>query len=487
MGGQTPFTGRLEGSDPMSRSTARGLTLAPACALLVVTIAMRVTPAQNQTMTPDEHFKYASVGIEDVEGIPYWIWQAMPRVCASKLPPGGAGYSSFGWVWEPGRELPVGLAKKRLFGGDRIAINCASCHTSVVRTAPQAPRTLIPGGPSNLLSPQAYAQFLEACAGSPEFTADGVLSAIEQAGGRLSWTERLTHRLVLIPNVRRGLARRREANAWMRQRPAWGPGRIDPFNPAKFIMLGLPIDDTIGNSDMPPIWNMQLREGMSLHWDGLTDSVHESVLSSALGDGATPKSIDLESLKRVEDWLLRTPPARYPYPIDRALADRGRPIYEAACASCHARGGTRTGTVIPLEEIGTDRHRLDMWTQQAADTYNRFADDYPWDFKAFRKTNGYVAVPLDGVWLRAPYLHNGSVPYLPDLFEPIERRPRTFYRGYDLYDPTRVGFVAEGAEVARQGFRVETSVPGNSNAGHLYGIDLPADQKRALVEFLKTL
>jgi len=28
---------------------------------------------------------------------------------------------------------------------------------------------------------------------------------------------------------------------------------------------------------------------------------------------------------------------------------------------------------------------------------------------------------------------------------------------------------------------------GNSNAGHAYGTALPADQKRALVEYLKTL
>ena len=38
--------------------------------------------------------------------------------------------------------------------------------------------------------------------------------------------------------------------------------------------------------------------------------------------------------------------------------------------------------------------------------------------QAFRKTNGYVAAPLDGVWLRGPYLHNGSVPSLHDLLEP---------------------------------------------------------------------
>ena len=35
---------------------------------------------------------------------------------------------------------------------------------------------------------------------------------------------------------------------------------------------------------------------------------------------------------------------------------------------------------------------------------------YPARFRHFRKTDGYANMPLDGLWLRAPYLHNGSVP-----------------------------------------------------------------------------
>jgi hypothetical protein len=274
----------------------------------------------------------------------------------------------------------------------------------------------------------------------------------------------------------------------MNATPPWGPGRIDPFNGAKFVMLRLPVDGTIGNSDMMPIWNMKVREGKSLHWDGLLrSSVREAALSSALGDGATPDSIDLASLARVEDWMMRTRPPRYPHPIEQTAADAGRTIFDAQCAQCHAVGGARTGSVIPLEEVGTDRHRLDMWTTQAVQAYSAFADDYPWDLKGFQKTNGYVAVPLDGLWLRAPYLHNGSVPYLDALLEPVAQRPPVFYRGSDVYHPTRLGFVSEGTEVERTGFRYDTSVRGNSNAGHLYGIELPPDQKRQLLEFLKTM
>ena len=78
-----------------------------------------------------------------------------------------------------------------------------------------------------------------------------------------------------------------------------------------------------------------------------------------------------------------------------------------------------------------------------------------------------MSVPLDGVWLRAPFLHNGSVPTLDELFAPETRRAR-FYRGYNVFDPSRVGFISEGDAAAR-GSLYDTTQPGNSNAGHASG------------------
>jgi hypothetical protein len=111
-------------------------------------------------------------------------------------------------------------------------------------------------------------------------------------------------------------------------------------------------------------------------------------------------------------------------------------------------------------------------------------------FSHFRKTFGYANSPLDGLWLRAPYLHNGSVPTLRDLLEPSGRRPAKFYRGYDVYDQKNVGFVAEVAEESgRKYFLYDTAKPGNSNRGHegeRYGTELSSAEKEALVEYLKT-
>jgi hypothetical protein len=176
----------------------------------------------------------------------------------------------------------------------------------------------------------------------------------------------------------------------------------------------------------------------------------------------------------------------FPFPIDRALADRGAATFASECASCHAPDGARMGQVIPAAEVGTDRHRVDTWTAESAAAFNALAKGAPWQFKSFRKTDGYVAMPLVGVWLNAPYLHNGAVPTLTDLLDPPDRRPQRFYRAYDVYDPVRVGFVAQGADAEREGEAFDTTLRGNSSGGHPYGTALPVDVKTALIEFLKT-
>jgi hypothetical protein len=77
--------------------------------------------------------------------------------------------------------------------------------------------------------------------------------------------------------------------------------------------------------------------------------------------------------------------------------------------------------VTPLAEIGTDAERLHSFTAALAERMNTIGTGRPWKFSHFRKTQGYANMPLDGVWLRAPYLHNGSVPTLRALLFPEER------------------------------------------------------------------
>ena len=101
-------------------------------------------------------------------------------------------------------------------------------------------------------------------------------------------------------------------------------------------------------------------------------------------------------------------------------------------------------------------------------------------------------MPLDGLWARAPYLHNGSVPTLNDLLEPAEQRPVSFFIGDTVYDQENVGFRHDSpvADDGRRLMRLDTTLRGNGNHGHEgepYGTALADDDKQALLEYLKTL
>jgi hypothetical protein len=271
----------------------------------------------------------------------------------------------------------------------------------------------------------------------------------------------------------------------------WGRGRVDTFNPYKAIQLHwdltkLPPDELIGAADYPQLWNQAPREGMHLHFDGNNTSVAERNLSAALGAGVVPTTVDYDALYRIRDWILKLPPPKYPWDINQAMADRGKPIYDKECASCHAFGGAQVGMVEPIESVNTDPYRLNAYTYVFST--NQWAlYPGPNHFTHFQKTYGYANQPLDGAWARAPYLHNGSVPTMWDLLMDPKDRPKTFYRGYDVYDKKNMGFITAGAEAERAGSLYDTSLKGNGNGGHLWGVKLTNDQKYDLIEYMKTL
>jgi hypothetical protein len=452
-------------------------------------------------VSDEDNFKYGSIGNFNTQGLPYAIWVVLPEVFADYLP-GSGGYASLGFRWEPGRtqsEAPIGFSRARV-GVERMAPNCALCHVTTYRRAPGAPLEYALAGPGNTVDVLGYQNFLISCASDEKrFSADVLLPAMAQKV-HLSWLDRIIFRFVLIPLVRKSLLEQGRKFAWTKDhdRPAWGPGRIDPFNPVKFDMLRLADDGTIGNSDMQAVWNIDGRDAIRpngpFHWDGLNNSFREVVLSSALGDGMQAKEYDQQtqdSLRRIGAFFRRTKAPVSPYrPDDTAAVSSGRAWYLRLCAQCHDPAGARTLTVVAVEEVGTDRHRVDMWTTAARDAYNAYRGGYDWDFRHFQKIDGYVAEPLDGLWLRAPYLHNGSVPTLADLLELPQNRPKAFVRGNELLDSKRGGFDAPTCDPAspRKGeFCFDTALPGNANSGHVYGTDLDSKAKADLLAYLLTL
>lgn len=464
------------------------------------------TVAQQPFPDMAAEFNHGSIGNEDSQGLPYWIWRVLPRLFADKLP-GPTGYTSLGLFWKPGEELPVGFSKKTV-GIDRVSINCAFCHQSTWRRSAAEQSRLVVAGPGNRVSPQAYLRFLAAAGGDPRLRAETIMKQIGMIYD-MPLMQRLAYRFLFIPATRKALKQQAEDFAWSQDNPDWGPGRIDPFNPIKYGILRMGNDASIGNSDMMPLWQLDQAEGenaagqtKALHWDGLSTSLHEVVVTGAVGDGMTYENYQRrtinERIARVEDYVRTLAPPASPFSSDLDPSDpffvdprqvaRGKSLHAEHCGICHAPDGARYRTPIPVEEIGVDAHRVAMWNDEAARRYNDYREKgKDWGFKGFQNVEGYVAVSHSGLWLRGPYLHNGSVPTLRDMLRPPAERPRVFYRGYDVIDAANGGFAANGPEAERLGQRYDTALPGNGNAGHLYGTDLSPEDKDALLAYLKTL
>ncbi len=149
---------------------------------------------------------------------------------------------------------------------------------------------------------------------------------------------------------------------------------------------------------------------------------------------------------------------------------------------------------MPLDEIGTDPVRL---TALARDYRQNYRDSW---FGYYGKEDvvvapvGYAAPPLDGVWASAPYFHNGSVPTLWHVLHP-DRRPVVWLRTENGYDHERMGLeIAEYAKLpdkipssAERRWYFDTQVTGKSAEGHDFPALLSEPDRRAVLEYLKTL
>jgi len=480
------------------------LLLVVAIAAVLITLVMVHYFLADSTVGYDdirEHFKYGSIGSEPggsvltpVGGVlpPYLIFKTLPAICPERLP---GGYASLGFILETSHDLPIGISRRRRLGLDQVGVNCAACHTGTVRTSAAGPEQIVLGMPAHQLDLERFFQFVQACSLDDRLTAGNVIAKAEAMGTPVSLMQRLLLYLMVIQRAKlETLSLRNRIGPLLNDPtlPPWGRGRVDTFNPYKAIQFNwdlssLPRDELIGAADFPSLWNQQPRDGMHLHWDGDNTSLDERNLSAALGAGVTPVTVDYASIQRIHDWILKLPPPRFPFPVDPAKSTRGKVLFDAQCAQCHSFTGARTGNVEDITSIGTDPFRLNSYTYLLATSQTLLFPADVHHFQHFSKTNGYANMPLDGIWARAPYLHNGSVPTLADLLNPPAERPALFARGYDVYDEHKVGFIADTAEARAKGSIYDTRIQGNGNGGHLYGTTLSEDQKQDLIEYLKTL
>ena len=497
----------------------------------------------------EEHFKYGSIGSETggtflhpIGGQlpPAPIFKALPKVCTKVSTRTGvssytavSSYEDFGLIYEDTdgkkRDLPVGISRRHRLGMEMLGVNCALCHAGTVRTAPGAPPVVVPGMPPQQVDVQRLFRFMFDCVGSAEFTASNVIRQIEHDEDRWLWPiERVRYRL-LVPRIRGQMATMDAKIGLLTTERviASGPGRLDTINLGKALEVGWDLGALLAGTrkgelnsttDFPSVWKLgakknELKGEFRLFWDGNFGSMDEALHSAVLAVGAKPQTLDRKQFERVKEYLTTLKPRPFPGRPDAELAAAGREMFNARCAQCHE--GADVGQVTANDTLGVDAHRLNAFTPAYATSLqvalNRNYGKSAFTFTRVEKTGGYANMPLDGIWARAPYLHNGSVPSLWDLLQPEKCRPPKFRRGSDVYDPVNVGFVSyvappsvidcplpegrpgatfeEGASVKGL-FEFDTSLPGNRNIGHTgpsFGTDLTPEQKQQLIEYLKTL
>ncbi len=249
--------------------------------------------------------------------------------------------------------------------------------------------------------------------------------------------------------------------------------------------------------DAPPFWNVKKKR--SLYADGHAPKTPRPLMQFILLPRVTPQMLN-EWEPEFADllaWIESLEPPKYPYEINRDMALRGESVFKETCARCHGTYGPQgkyEQQTIALDEIGTDPLRwksltpkFRMWMKEG--WLSHYGQD-PVEVDPV----GYVAPPLDGIWASAPYFHNGSVPTLWHLLH-SDQRPVVWKRTEDGYDREKVGLEIETFDkvpasvkaIAHRRRYFDTKLSGKSAAGHTFPNVLDEDQKRDLLEYLKSL
>jgi mono/diheme cytochrome c family protein len=262
-------------------------------------------------------------------------------------------------------------------------------------------------------------------------------------------------------------------------------------------------------SDTPAWWLLKKKHAMFYNGFGRGDFGRFLMASNLLtvSDSSEAREVD-SHINDVLAYIYSLQPPKYPYRIDESLARRGGVLFVQMCSKCHGHydanvgpadkpptsalggGGDYPNLLIPESVIGTDSllNTNDYQSPQIVDWFNNswFAQgDHPARLEPF---DGYIAPPLDGVWVTAPYLHNGSVPTLEGV---LNSRVRPVYWSRDFahpqYDYAAVGWKYTRENGPRGTAVYNTTLPGYGNYGHDFGDRLTERERKAIIEYLKTL
>lgn len=247
-------------------------------------------------------------------------------------------------------------------------------------------------------------------------------------------------------------------------------------------------------TDVPAWWLLKKKHGMFYNGFGRGDFSRFLMGSNLLTVADTAESREVFShFHHVLAYLYSLQPPRYPLPVNQQLAALGKKLFEQHCAGCHGtygRDGSYPNLLIPAGVIQTDSmlYQSNFSNPQFLGWFSKSwfkTGDRPADLVPFK---GYIAPPLDGVWITAPYFHNGSIPNLEGVLN-SRIRPAFWSRNFSdpQYDIARCGwqFTVSDRQYTRSTYN--TTIPGYSNNGHYFGDGFTDAERKAVMEYLKTL
>jgi len=256
----------------------------------------------------------------------------------------------------------------------------------------------------------------------------------------------------------------------------------------------LPLPDEIIPTDVPAWWLLKKKNAMFYNGFGRGDFGRFLMASNLLTVTDTSEAKEVDShFNDVLAYINSIQPPKFPGKVEQALAAEGREVFNASCKKCHGtygEGGEYPNLLIPASIIKTDSllYTANYSNPQFIEWFNKSwftTGDHPAKLVPYR---GYIAPPLDGIWITAPYLHNGSVPNLEAVLN-SKIRPTYWQRSFSKpsYNYDIPGWNYEVKNAPGDSEVYNTNQKGYGNYGHHFGDKLSTSERKAVIEYLKTI
>jgi len=256
----------------------------------------------------------------------------------------------------------------------------------------------------------------------------------------------------------------------------------------------LKMSENVVPTDVPAWWLLKKKNAMFYNGFGRGDFSRFLMASNLLTVTDTTEAREVYShFNDVLAYIQSIEPPKFPKTVNEELASQGKALFNNNCSKCHGTYGeeeTYPNLLIPASIIRTDSalYVANYSSPEVIEWFNKSwftAGQNPAQLVPFK---GYIAPPLDGIWITAPFLHNGSVPTLEGVIN-SKLRPAYWSRNFDKpeYDYDNPGWKHEVRADAKGKNIYNTTLNGYGNYGHYFGDKLSDAERKALIEYLKTL